>query len=187
MSCRHSIFCCAALAMLFCGSADAAFIVDRENNLDLAPDHIRIFVDEFYPPGEYPTTWIVRDGATGPHDPWQKRSQLVLPLNQLSGRTAFWIPRTQPTFYLEGFQSPLPEEAGDRSLTFHDLSIEALAGADAVTVDPAGPGAFTYISTAGTRSVTLDVLPRAPEPTGLLLGATAVVACSLLRRTPLLR
>jgi hypothetical protein len=69
MSCRHSIFCCAALAMLFCGSAHAAFIVDRENNLDLAPDHIRIFVDEFYPPGEYPTKWVVRDGATGPHDP----------------------------------------------------------------------------------------------------------------------
>lgn len=161
--------------MLFCGSAHAAFIVDRENNLDLAPDHIRIFVDEFYPPGEYPTTWIVRDGATGPHDPWQKRSQLVLPLNQLSGRTAFWIPRTQPTFYLEGFQSPLPEEAGDRSLTFHDLSIEALAGADAVTVDPAGPGAFTYISAAGTRSVTLDVLPRAPEPSSLVLAAVAMV------------
>ena len=49
---RYLTFSCAALAMLFCGSADAAFIVDRENNLDLAPDHIRIFVDEFYPPGE---------------------------------------------------------------------------------------------------------------------------------------
>lgn len=164
--------------MLLCGSARAAFISDPKGDLDLAPEYIEIFVDEFEPGGTSPTTWIVRDGATTPHATDQKRQSLGLPFGELAGRMTFWVPRSTPTFYLEGYNPPFPEEVlGDRGLTLHTLDVEALAGADYVTIDPSNvPGRFTYIWTGGSRTVDLNVLPRAPEPTSLMLAAVGIAA-----------
>mgnify|MGYP000576662708 CR=1 FL=1 len=177
MSCQHLTLACAASAMLLCGSAHAEFITDRKGDLDLAPAYIEIFVDEFSPGGTSPTTWSVRDGELSPYHPQQKLQMLGIPFGELAGRITFWVPRSQPTFYLEGWTPPFPDEyLGDRGLTFHTLDVEALAGADYVTIDPSNvPGRFTYIWTGGSRTVDLTVLPRAPEPSSLMLAAVAAL------------
>ena len=149
-------------------TSQAALIQDRHGDLNLAPEWIEVFVDEFHNGGS-PTTWGTRDGA---NPPYNDGSDWLSPVfGELTGRQTFWVPRNQPTFYLEGFQPPYPEEVlGDRGLTFHTLDVEAAAGANYVTIDPSNvPGRFAYSWTNGSRTVDLPVLPRHPEPSSAVL------------------
>lgn len=173
---RYLTLACAASAILFCGNASAALMHDPHQNLNLAPDWIEVYVDEYAPGGTVPTEWGTRDGTLSPYD--QHSSWLNTPFGELVGRETFWVPRNQPTFYLEGFDPPHPEEVlGDRGLTFHTLDVEALAGADYVTIDPSNvPGRFTYSYSGGSRTVDLPVIARTPEPNGLVLGMMGVAA-----------
>jgi hypothetical protein len=179
MSTRHSISAVAILATLVCASSHAALMQDPHGNLNLAPEWIEVFVDEFE--GTSPTTWGTRDGDIMPYD--QASTWLGMPFGQLSGRETFWVPRSQPTFYLEGFNPPFPDPQADRGLTFHNLDVEAVGNANYVTIDPSPtPGQFTYISSAGTRDVTLTVMARTPEPASSLLAVVAFAGFGLVRR-----
>lgn len=148
---------------------------DPHGDLNLAPEWIEVYIDEFYQGGTVPTDWGTRDGASGPYE--NHSSWLTHPFGELVGRETFWIPRSQPTFWLEGFAPPYPEvELGDRGLTFHALDVEALAGADYVTIDPSNvPGRFTYSYSGGSRTVDLPVIARTPEPSSLMLAAVAML------------
>lgn len=173
---RYLTLACAASAILFCGTTHAALMHDPHQNLNLAPEWIEVYVDEFSPGGTVPTDWGTRDATI--HHYAQHSSSLWIPFGELEGRETFWILRSRPTFWLEGWAPPYPEEElGDRGLTFHTLDVEALAGADYVTIDPSNvPGRFTYIYSGGSRTVDLPVIARAPEPTGLVLGMMSVAA-----------
>lgn len=178
----HSTLALAVCSMLLCASSHAAIMHDPHQNLNLATDWIEVFVDEFHNGGLAPTTWGTRDGAEGPYA--NHTSQLSMPFGQLSGRETFWVPRSQPTFYLEGYNPPEPEPfLGDRGLTFHTLDVEALGGADYVTIDPSNvPGRFTYSSTAGVRTVDLPVMNRIPEPGSAVIAMMGVAVVFIRRK-----
>ena len=158
------------LTLSLCSVADAALIKDRDNDLALGTDFINVHVDEFGPQG-HPTTWFARDGAKSPYAFDNDNVSLGPPFGQTTGRSSFWVPRSQPTFYLWGISPPAGEiDFGGRGLTFHTIDVEALAGANVVTVDPSNvPGQFAYSWTGGSRSVTLPVLPVTPEPSSAVL------------------
>ena len=170
---RYSTLACAGLAILLCGNAHSALMHDPHQNLNLAPEWIEVYVDEFLPGGTVPTDWSTRDATLSPYA--QIAATLWVPFGELEGRETFWILRSQPTFWLEGWAPPYPEEElGDRGLTFHTLDVEAMAGADYVTIDPSNvPGRFTYIYSGGSRTVDLPVIARTPEPSSLMLAAVA--------------
>lgn len=183
----YSTLACAVSAILYCGSTSAALMHDPHQNLNLAPDWIEVYVDEFYMGGTVPTDWSTRDATLSPYA--QIAATLATPFGELEGRETFWILRSQPTFWLEGWAPPYPEvELGDRGLTFHTLDVEALAGADYVTIDPSNvPGRFTYIYSGGSRTVDLPVIARTPEPSSLVLAALAMVGvCGRRRKASLL-
>lgn len=176
MSTRYLICSAAVLAALVCGQSQAALIQSNNGTPSPTSDWIEVFVDEFFPGPGMPTTWGTRDGVGSPYD--HVTSWLSAPTGSSNGRETFWVPKSQPTFYLEGYNPPNPEpELGDRGLTFHSLATEVSAGANYVTIDPSNiPGQFVYTTGSGSRTVNLTVLPRTPEPSSALLAVFAAAA-----------
>lgn len=164
----------ATLVAAIVPSASAELIRDSRNNLTLGPDYINVSVNEFET-GGHPTTWYVLDGAINAYAPEANRISLGPALYPGTGRQSFWIPKSQPTFYLLGYAPPFPLDYGFRGLTFHSLATEASGGASSVVVTPGAAGEFNYNSIAGSRDVTLPVLPTVPEPSSAILAGVAAV------------
>lgn len=173
---RYFSFFLVTLATLICGDIHAEIIKDYRNSLAFAPDYLNVHIDEFYMGA--PTTWWVRDGAKDRYDNFNDNIELVRPTGEVTGRQSFWVPRSQPTFYLWGGMAPPNEENfGPRGLTYHVLDVEALAGANVVTVDPSNvPGRFAYSWSGGSREVDLLVTSGVPEPSSAVLGLLGLAA-----------